>query len=435
MSKFQSQPTLSTFAVVDVETTGFSPRCNDRIIEIAVLRVLQDGKCVSEYSSLVNPDRDIGNAAVHGIRAGHVTNAPRFSDIAGDLLQVMRNAVFVAHNAMFDLRFVRSEFQRMGVHIPDVPYLCTMQLARRASRCCSRHDLDTLCAYHGILRQSSHSALDDARATAQLFRVLVDKLGIDDIVPTSSLLSRDQNCCHDSWPVVQPSGIRYPRSLASKKAQTRSSPLQSLLVRAAPSDAENAEIGEYLSVLDKVLEDRLIEDAEVDELLQLATSLGLSRHQIMSAHEQYLNALIKVALRDGRISEQERKDLDNVRVLLGVPLQRFSVLVESAQRVADAPGSTGVATGANRRSVKGKSVCFTGQLSAIVNGEVVTREMVERFAIEKEMIVKSGVSRKLDFLVAADPESLSGKAKSARELGVRILSEPVFLRMVGVQPE
>ena len=76
------------FSVVDVETTGLFPGGHDRVIEIAVVRVRGDGAFVDEYCTLVNPERDVGPTHVHGIRTRDILEAPRFAEIAGDVLAV-----------------------------------------------------------------------------------------------------------------------------------------------------------------------------------------------------------------------------------------------------------------------------------------------------------------------------------------------------------
>jgi DNA polymerase-3 subunit epsilon len=83
-------------------------------------------------------------------------------------------------------------------------------------------------------------------------------------------------------------------------------------------------------------------------------------------------------------------------------------------------------------SLQGKSVCFTGQMQATINGSPVTRDLAETLAAQVGLTVVSGVTRKLDLLVLADPASQSGKARKAREYGTRLLAEAVFWRMAGV---
>ncbi len=102
-----------SFAVVDVETTGFTNR--DRVLEVAVVHAAADGTVTGTWSTLVNPDRDIPNTRIHGISAADVVGAPTFADIAGELADQLNGRVFVAHNAPFDTRLLAAEFGRLGL--------------------------------------------------------------------------------------------------------------------------------------------------------------------------------------------------------------------------------------------------------------------------------------------------------------------------------
>ena len=84
------------------------------------------------------------------------------------------------------------------------------------------------------------------------------------------------------------------------------------------------------------------------------------------------------------------------------------------------------------QELAGLKVCFTGSLNCAVEGSRATKELAETYARERGMIVQMGVTKKTDLLVAADPDSLSGKAKKARAYGIRIVAEPAFWRMMGV---
>ncbi|MCA9082247.1 MAG: BRCT domain-containing protein, partial [Planctomycetaceae bacterium] len=83
-------------------------------------------------------------------------------------------------------------------------------------------------------------------------------------------------------------------------------------------------------------------------------------------------------------------------------------------------------------ALSGQSVCFTGQLQSTIDGEPITRDMAEALAKKMGMVVASNVTKKLDILVVADPNTQSGKAKKARDYGIRVLSDIVFWRMAGV---
>ena len=83
--------------------------------------------------------------------------------------------------------------------------------------------------------------------------------------------------------------------------------------------------------------------------------------------------------------------------------------------------------------MRGLSVCFTGDSCLMFRGESVSRALAERLAVDAGMLVKGSVTKKLDLLVTVDADSLSGKARKAREYGTRVMAETVFWQLVGVE--
>ncbi|MEQ9569797.1 MAG: exonuclease domain-containing protein, partial [Longimicrobiales bacterium] len=133
------------FAVVDVETTGGRAGAGDRITEIAIVEVF-DGAVVDEYSTLVNPGRSIPPMIrrLTGIDGGMVASAPFFEHVAPEVSSRLSGRVFVAHNAGFDLGFVRYELQQaLGEADLGAP-LCTVRLARGLLPRLRRRNLDAL---------------------------------------------------------------------------------------------------------------------------------------------------------------------------------------------------------------------------------------------------------------------------------------------------
>jgi len=158
---------LSTFAFVDLETTGTSAAA-DRITEIGIVRVeiREDGAPqVTEWSTLVDPETPIPPAiqVLTGITDAMVAAAPTFSTIAGDVSQMLAGCVFVAHNARFDYGFLKHAFARL-----ERPFtarvLCTVRLSRRLFPDVDGHGLDALIARHSLSVTDRHRALGDARA-------------------------------------------------------------------------------------------------------------------------------------------------------------------------------------------------------------------------------------------------------------------------------
>ncbi|MDI2126278.1 3'-5' exonuclease [Yinghuangia seranimata] len=165
------------FAVVDLETTGFSPGRGDRIVEIGVVRIAGDGRVLREWTTLVDPGRGVGATQVHRITEADVAGAPRFVDIAGELAGLLAGAVVVAHNAAFEQRFLEAEFAAAGVAMPMVPALCTMRLAKATALPVADSKLGTCCAYFGLEFPDAHAALADARVTARLLPLLLREAG------------------------------------------------------------------------------------------------------------------------------------------------------------------------------------------------------------------------------------------------------------------
>jgi DNA polymerase III subunit epsilon len=163
-------------AVIDLETTGFAPgaRTGDRIVEVAVVRVTPDGHIEDQWVTLLDPGRDVGPTWVHQITQDMVANAPTFADIAGDLLDRLRGAVVVAHNASFEDSFLGWEFAHAGLAMPTLPALCTLRLARGVLEA-PNYKLATCCEAFGLENDGAHSALGDARVTADLATALLGR--------------------------------------------------------------------------------------------------------------------------------------------------------------------------------------------------------------------------------------------------------------------
>ena len=170
------------YAVVDVETTGGSPQRGHRITEFAAVRVRGTGEVVEEFSTLVNPLRPIPRfiTALTGIDPAMVAAAPRFEDIAERVRRVLAGAVFVAHNAAFDRRFVEMELACTGQALLGRT-LCTVRLARRTVPEVTHRSLDALSYFFGLENEARHRALGDARVTAAILRRLLDRVEERDV--------------------------------------------------------------------------------------------------------------------------------------------------------------------------------------------------------------------------------------------------------------
>ncbi len=164
------------YAVVDVETTGTRVWAGDRITEIAVVAV-RGGVVAETFETLVNPERPIPPwvTRLTNITWSMVRDAPRFRDICDDVVRAMDGAIFVAHNAQFDWRFVTTEIERATGRQLEGRRLCTVRLARKLLPQLRSRRLDYLAMHYGVSIRARHRAGGDAEATAEiLVRLLRD---------------------------------------------------------------------------------------------------------------------------------------------------------------------------------------------------------------------------------------------------------------------
>ena len=173
------------FVVFDVETTG--PKApGARIMELGAYRV-ERGRIVAEFKTLVNPLTPIPPfiSGLTGITDEMVAAAPTFDRVAADWLRFAGDAVLVAHNAVFDVRFINHELSLVfpGRRMPNA-HLCTVSLARRVLPDLKSFRLPALAQHFSVAHRVRHRAGDDARATAEVFIVLLELLrqhGVSDL--------------------------------------------------------------------------------------------------------------------------------------------------------------------------------------------------------------------------------------------------------------
>jgi DNA polymerase-3 subunit epsilon len=301
-------PLDAPFAIVDVETTGFSPAQGDRIIEIAIARVDARGRIEDEYATLVNPERDAGAVFVHGISNIDIGDAPRFADVAGEVLARMNGAVVVAHHAAFEERFLAAEFTRLGILPPISPAVCSLWLARRTMRT-PNHKLRTLARYAGISTADAHTALGDVRTVAALLPQMLSMYG--------QPLYYD--CGPRSMPRL-PRGAR-PKTRAVELRKGTDGWMTSLMARLPRSaaDARDGDAQRYLDALAGALADGTIVGVETQALATLAGSAGLGAAEVADLNRRFLDGMKQLALADDILTTAELRQLRTTADVLGMP--------------------------------------------------------------------------------------------------------------------
>lgn len=160
------------YAVIDVETTGLKPD-KEKITEIAI--ILTDGHTIEkDWHTLINPGKTIPAqiTKLTGITSSMVIDAPKFYEVARDIVLMTEGRVFVAHNVSFDYNFIRAEFKRLGYDFRRKKE-CTVQLSRRIFPGQPSYSLGKLCRSFGIENTAQHRAAGDAMATVQLLQKLL----------------------------------------------------------------------------------------------------------------------------------------------------------------------------------------------------------------------------------------------------------------------
>lgn len=162
------------YAILDIETTGGQYN-EEGITEIAIYKF--DGhEVIDQFISLINPEKPIQPFVVKltGINNAMLRSAPKFYEVAKRIIEITEGCILVAHNASFDYRILRTEFNRLGYDF-KVPTLCTVELSKKLILDQPSYSLGKLVRSLGIPMADRHRASGDALATVQLFKLLLAK--------------------------------------------------------------------------------------------------------------------------------------------------------------------------------------------------------------------------------------------------------------------
>lgn len=163
------------FIAFDTETTGIFPT-SDGLVEIAAVRFTLAGGPVGSFQTLINPEQIIPRSAsaVHGITNKMVAGAPSTESALLGFFQFSENALFVAHNARFDVDFVAIHARRLGLSLPNALVFDTLKLARRLRPGLPSYKLESLTKEFGASATEFHRALADSYSCMNVFRSLCD---------------------------------------------------------------------------------------------------------------------------------------------------------------------------------------------------------------------------------------------------------------------
>ena len=179
------------YSIIDIETTGGN-QPGEKITEIAIY--VHDGnQIIKSFHTLINPERNIpyNITRITGIDDRMVANAPKFYEVAKQIIELTENTIFVAHNVHFDYNFIKREFKDLGFDY-NRQFVCTVKLSRQMLPGHASYSLGKICNDLNISINGRHRADGDALATTKLFEILLQK-------STETILKEVQQ-----FPVVAP---------------------------------------------------------------------------------------------------------------------------------------------------------------------------------------------------------------------------------------
>jgi DNA polymerase III epsilon subunit-like protein len=288
-------------AIIDFETTGLTTGA-DRVVEVAVVRI--DPRCEPRITldTLVNPMRRVAATEIHGITDADVADAPRFSDIAGEVVGALNDCVVAAYNVYFDIKFLNSELFSVGIdHEP--PHFCLMYL-RPMLGLGSRCKLEVACQAHGIAYQPTHMAAHDALAAASLLCYYLreaDSRGVRSFADLGRLKNYKfvESFEQDPLPAPTSFGLNSWNRLCSRSGQPKPAEV-------AP---ERLAIAAYWDALKTVIADLDVTDEEAVYVASERQRLGLSIDQVRSLHARVYASVIQQFTADQKLDDTEARRL------------------------------------------------------------------------------------------------------------------------------
>jgi DNA polymerase-3 subunit epsilon len=196
--------------ILDTETTGLDAAQDHRIIEIGCLELVSRRPTGRHFHQYLNPERDIdeGAIAVHGITRARLEPEPKFAQIAAQLVEFLRGAELIIHNAAFDVAFLDAEFARLSGEPLTVASLCTVVdslILARQMHPGQRNGLDALCKRYNVDNSGRqlHGALLDAQLLGEVYLAMTGGQVALRLGESGAAQSRDERAT--GRPLVRPS--------------------------------------------------------------------------------------------------------------------------------------------------------------------------------------------------------------------------------------
>jgi DNA polymerase-3 subunit epsilon len=281
---------------------------------------------------------------------------------------------------------------------------------RSLSDCCAALDIDLV---------DAHRASVDALATAQLLGAYIESTDAREFWFSHISAALDQG-----WPPPSVVSVEWmPRPSFTHPVEVTAQSFLGRITVKMPEYAGPAECLNYLALLDACLLDRHLSAHEAEALVALAEDLGIDRATVETLHLEYFDQLTTVAWADGVLTTAEMADLVEVGNLLDIPTETIAQAFQ-ASPLAELVEAPAVETRPSFTLTPGDLIVLTGEMSR-------PRSDWDAHLVSLGFTPWNAVTKKIKLLVAADPDSLSGKARKARGYGIPIVDEAGLERLLG----
>ena len=382
-----------------------------------------------ERDIYINPEDgfDDNCIRIHGISKDKVKNELNFAQVWQDIEKYFVNSVIIGHNvASADLDALVKALKRYNLDIPELYYVCTLDLARTyiPSYIVKDHSMSTLCEYFGIDIDSEHDAFDDACANADLFKKLVEtySINIEDHVQKYIPHETQEFSKYISNPMVRKSisefyGVIRGFSIDNKITQDEINYIKEW--KEQNSDYKNQQdILAIVNVLDDILEDEIVTLEELSKLQYIIKSyLDIVSSSPITLATQILDGILKGIIIDKEISDLECKNLrqwlyDNIYLSDHFPFNKTMEMLDDVleDSIITQEESNYITSAINSllnpvetlkvqiNSVSNKHVCLSGNFAFGQKSDV------EKYIIEKGGIIDSSLKKSTEILMIGDFE-------------------------------
>lgn len=383
-----------------------------------------------ERDIYINPEDGFDDFCIkiHGITKDTVKNEPAFPAVWKEIEKYFTNAVIIGHNvAGADLDALVKALKRYNLDIPELYYICTLDLARQyvPSYAVADYSMSTLCEYFGVDIDSEHNAFDDACACADLFKAIIEEYAIN----VEDIKIKKYNPCVEkefsqyvASPVIRKAisefyGVIRGFSIDNEISSEEFDFIKNWKKDFAIYDSQK-DIADIISVLDKIIADGTITIEEIVELQCVVKAyLDVVSTSPITLATQILDGILRGITIDGQITESECKNLrqwlyDNIYLsdhfpfnkameVLDKVLEHSIITSEEAEYITDMINEMLNPVDCLKEeinSVDGKHVCLSGNFAYGQKSDV------EKYIISKGGIIDSSVKKSTDILMIGNCE-------------------------------